>query len=180
LVAVLGVLYSTGMRRGELERLSLCDWDGEEGTVKVDGQKTGQERVLPVAPLVKQCVESYLPQRVNQLEKTGRQEESALFVDAKGQRLKGTQVGRMLHSLARRAGIPLVTVHQFRHTCASDLLASGVPLPRVKEMLGHATIQTTMRYTHVANPERRKAIEKHPIQEMMATWTEKGGQHNEC
>jgi len=174
LLAMLGTLYSTGLRRGELVRLSLSDWNAEEGLFKLDGRKTGRERILPVALPVKQCIESYLPLRHNQLAKAGRHEESAMFVNRSGHRLKGEGVGRILHRLAKDAETPAVTPQCFRHTCASDLLASGVPLPRVQEMLGHATLVTTMRYIHVADPERRKAIDKHPINEMMAACLPQG------
>ena len=53
----------------------------------------------------------------------------------------------MIHSLAERAGVPLVSIHQFRHTCASDLIESGVSLPNVQKILGHAVITTRSRDT---------------------------------
>jgi site-specific recombinase XerD len=136
--------------------------------LRVFGQKTGTERVLPVTAGVRQCIEAYLPQRQNCLEKTHRLEERALFVSAAGVRKTGPQIGLGIRRLAVRAGIPHVTPHQFRHTCASDLLESGVSLPLVKDMLGHSEIATTMRYLHVADPERHKAMQKHPINEMLS------------
>jgi integrase/recombinase XerD len=59
--------------------------------------------------------------------------------------------------------VPLVSLHQFRHTCASDLLESGVSLPEVQQLLGHATVVTTTRYLQIADPERAKAIKLHPL-----------------
>ena len=167
-VAVLTVLYSTGLRRGEVERLDVDDWNGQQGALKADGHKNGQERVIPVPPGVAQCIEAYLLRRHNRLEKTGRLEERALFVSPSGRRLRGEQIGKGIGRLARSAGIAHVTPHQFRHTCASDLLENGVSLPQVKGMLGHAAITSTLRYIHVADPERRKAIERHPINGMLA------------
>jgi integrase/recombinase XerD len=166
-VAVLGVLYGTGLRRGELERLDVGDWNALEGTLLVDGVKTGRERVVPVSAGVRQCIEAYLPRRQNCLERAGCLEERALFVTSAGRRLDGPNIGKGVSRLAARAGIEHVTPHQFRHTCASDLLENGVCLPEVKEMLGHAVITSTMRYIHVAHPERRRAIDMHPINEML-------------
>jgi integrase/recombinase XerD len=165
---LLVVLYSTGLRRGELTLLNLADWNGEQSTLKICGRKTGVERILPVSEAVWRCVEAYLPHRQNVLEKTGNFQETALFVGKFGQRLQGNNVGTGLHKLAKRAGVPLVTLHQFRHSCASDLLESGVRLPYVQKMLGHASVESTMRYLAISDPERRRAIEMHPINEMLA------------
>jgi site-specific recombinase XerD len=172
-VTVLGILYGTGLRRGELECLSIDDWNSGESTLRVFGTKTDAERVLPVTTGVRQCIEAYLPQRQNRLERVGHLEERGLLVSASGVRMTGPQIGMGIRRLAVRAGIPHVTPHQFRHTCASDLLESGVSLPLVKSMLGHTEIATTMRYLHVADPERRKAMQKHPINEMLAEGSER-------
>ncbi len=64
--------------------------------------------------------------------------------------------------------VPLVSVHQFRHTCASDLLEEGLSLPEVKELLGHQGIGTTLRYIHIADPQKHEAVEKHPINALLA------------
>lgn len=62
-----------------------------------------------------------------------------------------------------------ITLHQFRHSCASDLLAEGVRLPEIQAMLGHQTIATTMRYLHVADPQLHEAVRRHPINEILPT-----------
>lgn len=167
-VTVLAVLYGTGLRIGELERLNIDDWNAAEGTLRVFGAKTGRERILPVSDGVRQCIEAYLPYRQNCLEKAGRLDERALFVGPSSSRMRRGQTRLGISRLAAKAGIPRVTPHQFRHTCASDLLESGVSLPEVKGMLGHVVITSTMRYVHVADPERRRAIDRHPINDMLA------------
>jgi len=167
-VAILSVLYGTGLRRGELERLNISDWNAQQGLLRVDGHKTGRERLIPVENGVCQCIEAYLPQRQNRLERICCLEEAALFIGLSGRRLCGQQISAGIGRLAKKAGVAHVTPHQFRHTCASDLLESGVSLPQVRGILGHAVITSTMRYIHVASPARRKAIDKHPINEMMA------------
>jgi site-specific recombinase XerD len=59
--------------------------------------------------------------------------------------------------------VSLTSLHQFRHTCASDLLEAGVRLPEVQRMLGHQVISTTVRYLHLSDPQRRTAINLHPM-----------------
>jgi integrase/recombinase XerC len=174
-LALLGVLYGTGLRRGEMERLDLSDWRLDEGLLEIDGRKTGRERRVPVPASVAKCLEAYLPFRQNLLEKAGRLQERALFVTRIGTRLRGERIGQRIHTLARRADVPLVSLHQFRHTCASDLLECGVTLPQVQQVLGHAAIQSTMRYTAVSDPARRKAMEKHPIETFMTESQQTGG-----
>jgi integrase/recombinase XerC len=166
-LVVLALLYGTGLRRGELERLDVGCWDRTEGILRIDGRKTARERCVPVPELAYRCLEAYLPQRHNQLERLGRIQQSALFVSRKGDRLTGSSISNGVHALAARAGIRFHSVHQFRHSCASDLLEAGVALPEVQRILGHQVIQTTVRYTHIADPQRRAAIARHPINEWL-------------
>lgn len=167
-LCLLSLLYGTGLRRGELERLDTGNWDRENATLLVDGRKTGQERVMVTGQGVWKCVEAYLPIRHNYIERSGNLEEKALFINRQGKRMSGEAVGRAVHALAKRADVPLVSLHQFRHSCASDLLENGVPLPDVQRVLGHACIGSTMRYTHVADPQRAEAVVRHPINELLS------------
>ena len=167
-MCLLSILYGTGIRRGEIERLNMSHWNREEGTLTLDGRKTNRERTIPVGGGVWRCVEAYLPHRHNLLEKTGRIEEEAFFVNRFGRRLKGQCITRVIRRITISAGVPFISMHQFRHSCASDLLASGVSLPEVQKVLGHAVITTTMRYTHISGPQRAEAIGKHPINEFLS------------
>jgi site-specific recombinase XerD len=117
---------------------------------------------------VASALESYLPQRQNRLLELGIHEEPALFVRRNGNRLEGAALGAAIHKLAKKADIPLVSVHQFRHSCASDLLEEGLGLHDVQKYLGHAFICTTVRYTHVADPARRQAVALHPINAILS------------
>jgi len=67
----------------------------------------------------------------------------------------------------RRAQVPVHSLHQFRHGCASDLLEAGVHLTEVQRILGPCVIATTVRYVHIADPQRRAAIELHPINTLL-------------
>lgn len=173
-VCVLSILYGTGLRRGELERLSVGDWDREQGVLRVDGRKTGQQRHLPVGEAVWRCIEAYLPHRQNRLELAGRGHEQALLVNTLGERIKAVHVSLMVRRLAATAGVGRVTMHQFRHSCASDLLEAGVTLPEVQRILGHAAIESTMRYIAIADPERAAAIGRHPINQFLASGEGRG------
>jgi site-specific recombinase XerD len=166
-VAVLSLLYGTGLRRGELERLNLEDWNRHENLLRIDGRKTGCERSVPLAEGIGRCLEAYMPHRQNHLEGRGMQGETAFLLNKEGKRLSAESLGLLVHRLARRAQVPLVSLHQFRHTCASDLLENGASLVEVQQVLGHKVVETTCRYLHVADPERARAISKHPLNDYL-------------
>jgi len=166
-VCLLALLYATGLRRGELVRLDVDDWDRDSGLLKIDGHKTGRERQVPVSPAAWRCIEAYLPHRHNRLERSGTVGERALLIGRDGLRLTCSGVSRLIRRLADGAGVGRLTVHQFRHSCASDLLEQGIGVAHVQKFLGHAAIETTVRYLQIADPERTAAIAKHPINELL-------------
>lgn len=102
-VTILALLYGTGLRRGELARLNVDAFDGNEGTLRIDGRKTGQERCVPLPEMVLRCLEAYLPLRHNQLERVGLIQETALLVSRYGQRLSGSAVSNGVHDIAHLA-----------------------------------------------------------------------------
>ena len=168
-VTILALLYGTGLRRGELERLDVGAFDRAVATLRIDGRKSGRERCVPVSDLVYRCLEGYLPARHNCLERTGQIALTRFLVSRCGDPLTAQAISNGIHMLARRAGVPLLSVHQFRHSCASDLLEAGVHLAEVQRILGHQGIATTVRYTHIADPARRNAIARHPINDFLHT-----------
>lgn len=167
-VTVLALLYGTGLRRGELARLEVDAFDRSEGTLRIDGRKTARERCVPLPELVFRSLEAYLPLRHNQLEKIGLIDERALLISRKGKRLSSFAISNGVHTISRSAQVPIHSLHQFRHSCASDLLEAGVHLAEVQRILGHSVISTTVRYVHIADPQRRAAIELHPINQLLA------------
>jgi site-specific recombinase XerD len=160
--AIISVLYGTGIRRGELSRLTVSSWDSTTGLLRIDGSKGRRERSVPLPPLAWQCLEAYLPRRQNLLASRQIFHEEALFITNEGTRLDPNRLSQGMGHLTRRAGVRM-TMHQLRHTCASDLIADGVKLPHVQKLLGHKSVSTTMRYLHLAGPELAKAMERHPI-----------------
>jgi site-specific recombinase XerD len=166
-VTILAMLYGSGLRRGELARLTVDAFDGNEGTLRIDGRKTGQERCVPLPEMLLRALVAYLPLRHNQLEQVGRVHETALLVSRYGRPLSGSAISNGVHDIATVAQVPIHSVHQFRHSCASDLLEAGVHLAEVQRILGHAVISTTVRYVHIADPQRRAAIALHPINDWL-------------
>jgi integrase/recombinase XerD len=166
-VTILAMLYGTGLRRGELARLTVDAFDRQEGTLRIDGRKTGQERCVPLPEMVLRCLEAYLPLRHNQLEQVRLVQEAALLVSRYGRALNGNAISKGVHEIAAVAQVPIHSLHQFRHSCASDLLEAGVHLAEVQRILGHAVISTTVRYVHIADPQRRAAIALHPINDWL-------------
>jgi site-specific recombinase XerD len=117
---------------------------------------------------VLRCLEAYLPRRHNQLEESALLGERALLVTRNGVRITGIAVSNGIHGIAQRAGVQIHSLHQFRHTCASDLLEAGVHEAKVQRILGHSGIGTTVRYLHIADPKRRAAMALHPLNRWLA------------
>lgn len=166
-ITVLALLYGTGIRRGELARLKLTDWSPSTDIITIDGRKTGMQRNVPVPDLVSQCINSYLPFRYNFLETRQRVNTDTLFVNNEGEPIREDSISNGVHRIAKRAGVKLHSLHQFRHTCASDLLESGVCMAQVQMVLGHQHLGTTMRYTHIADPKRHEAVALHPLNDWL-------------
>jgi site-specific recombinase XerD len=165
-LAILALLYGTGIRRGELSRLKLSDWEKESGVLRIDGRKSNRDRKVCVGSGIWRCIEAYLPYRHNLLELHGRQNEDAFFINKHGEALKAGDMSANLKRLCKKAGVE-ASMHKFRHSCASDLIEKGVALPDVQKILGHSSLGNTMRYTHIVDPEKAKAIAKHPINKFL-------------
>jgi site-specific recombinase XerD len=167
-ITVLSLLYGTGLRRGELARLTVQQFDRDAALLRIDGRKTGRERQVPVPELTYRCLETYLPLRHNEIARARVNDQTALLVGQQGRALSEHAISMGIHRIARRADVSLRSVHQFRHSCASDLLEAGATLAEVQHILGHQCIGTTLRYTHIADPQRRAAIALHPINDWLS------------
>jgi len=142
--AMFELLYSSGLRVGELVALNLSD-DPAQGEVTVTG-KGSKTRTVPVGARAREALERWLAVR-SQLAIAG---EKALFVGARGNRIAPGRVWDRLGAWARRRGLSEhVHPHMLRHSFATHLLQSSQDLRAVQEMLGHASISTTQVYTHL-------------------------------
>jgi len=144
--AVAELLYATGIRVSELCQLDLDDVDRSRWTVRVLG-KGRKERVVPYGHPADQALGAWLEVRP-----TLRQPDSgaALFLGARGGRIDPRVVRAAVHRLARGAGVSDLAPHGLRHTAATHVLEGGADLRSVQELLGHASLATTQRYTHVS------------------------------
>lgn len=139
--ALLTFLYATGLRVSEACSLQLQDV-GDEG-VRVKG-KGGKERFVPIARASLAILDEYLAHRKDQ-------EQNALFVTRKGP-ISRSGVWQMIKEVAKSAGIAKsISPHTLRHCFATHLLERGADLRIIQEMLGHSSIATTDRYTHISN-----------------------------
>jgi integrase/recombinase XerC len=164
--AIISVFYSTGIRKGELLSLNLKDWDRDKSTLKIIGAKSNKERIVIVPEVGWRCIENYLKSRANLLQELGIYNDG-LFLNRRGSRVNGTQILVQFKRIAKRVNVDKCTIHMFRHSCATGLIEEGVPLFQVQQTLGHASTATTMRYLSISDPERKKAMRKHPINNIL-------------
>jgi integrase/recombinase XerC len=160
-VAVLEILYSTGIRVSELCGLDLNDLDRERRAIRVFG-KGSKERTVPVGAPALRAVDAWLEKARPQLI-TGESGQ-AIFIGERGRRIDPRVVRRIVHrSLRTTEGAPDLGPHGLRHAMATHLLEGGADLRSVQEILGHASLATTQIYTHVTNERLRIAFEQaHP------------------
>lgn len=142
-VALFTLLYGSGLRIAEALDLD-CRVLPLTDTLTVLG-KGRKERVVPILPAVRDAVEAYMKLRPFKADKA-----TPLFVGARGKRLNAGVVQRHLRNLRARLGLPAETTpHKLRHSFATHLLADGADLRAIQELLGHASLGTTQRYTDV-------------------------------
>lgn len=151
--AMLEMLYATGMRVSELVGSNLADIDLAAEMVRVRG-KGRKERIIPFGRAAKEAVLHYLPERetlsVARVQRGRGAETQAVFLNGQGGRLSVRSVERLIQSYGLRAGIvATVTPHALRHSFATHLLEMGADLRVVQELLGHVSLSTTQRYTHI-------------------------------
>src|ERR1700690_1362669 len=148
--AILELLYSSGLRVSEVEGLNTDDLNVREGLVKARG-KGKKERIVPVGGKAIEALKSYLNERVLFKKKkllTG--DDSALFLNKSGERLTDRQIRRIVVKYARLTGIEgQIGPHTLRHTFATHLLIGGADLRVIQELLGHSSLSTTQKYTHL-------------------------------
>jgi integrase/recombinase XerC len=160
-VAVLELLYATGIRVGELCGLDVDDLDRHRRVVRVFG-KGRKERTVPYGLPAEQALGRWLDIARPRLIVPGS--GAALFLGARGKRVDQRAVRTMVHNrLADVPGAPDLGPHGLRHTAATHLLEGGADLRTVQELLGHASLATTQIYTHVTTERLRQAYQlAHP------------------
>jgi len=165
--AILELLYSSGLRVGELVSLNFRDLDLTLGIVKVFG-KGRKERIVPVGSKAMEALKAYLENRM------GGEPDTPLFINTRGGRLTARSVDRMIKRYSKTSGIVRkVSPHTLRHTFATHLLDAGADIREIQEMLGHSSLSTTQRYIHLTPGKLMEVYDKaHP---RSFHWEEKEG-----
>lgn len=155
--AVLETLYSCGIRVSELTGMNVGDLDLDGGLARVLG-KGGKERIVPVGAFAREALAAYLEERACPAA------SAPLILNARGGRLTRRSVGRIVDAhMLLIATMRKVSPHTLRHTFATHLLEGGADLRAIQELLGHASLSTTQKYTHVSIDRLMEVYDKaHP------------------
>lgn len=159
--AILELAYSSGLRVSELEGLNIGSVDIKEGRARVMG-KGKKERIVPVGSKALDALKEYLEGR-GQLDKYDR--DKPMFLNRNGGRLSDRGIRRVVKKYAALMSLgPDVTPHTLRHTFATHLLHGGADLRVIQELLGHASLSTTQKYTHLDIAHLMEVYDKaHPL-----------------
>ena len=162
-LAMLEVMYSTGVRVSELVGLDIADVDFDQALVHIRG-KGRRERLGPAGQRALDAIKEYLAKRRQQRRPDETPEEQALFVNKSGQRLSTRSVRRKLDKYLAQANLdPSISPHTLRHTFATHMLNRGADLRSVQELLGHRSLSTTQVYTHLTTGRLKEVYDKaHP------------------
>lgn len=158
--AILELLYSTGIRVGEAESMKCCDVDMQKGFIMVTG-KGSKQRHVPIGVRAMNSISSYLRAR-------GISDPiyctQPLFLNSRGSQMRSRSIRRVIYQWSLKAALARhVSPHVIRHTFASHMLDAGADLRSIQEMLGHSSLSTTQRYTHLSVDKLMDVYDKaHP------------------
>ena len=164
--ALFELLYATGLRVSEAAGLDLEDVDFSSRLLRVVG-KGNKERIAPFGEAAGDALSHYLPARLARrraAEDAAVDDGEPLFVNSRGGRLTTRSMARLLKRRLRAAGLPTeISPHALRHSFATHLLEAGADLRAIQELLGHASLSTTQKYTHLDAARLRDVYRKaHP------------------
>lgn len=161
--AILELFYASGIRLGELCGLGVEDVDLGQRLVKVMG-KGNKERIVPIGRPAAEALSTYLAARETLRKGKGGTHRGPLFLNRRGGCLTPRGVERILEKYLRQSGVgKAITPHGLRHSFATHLLQAGADLRVIQELLGHARLTTTQRYTHVNLDQLMEVYDKaHP------------------
>ncbi len=165
--AVMELIYATGMRVSEAVAGNVADLDFAAGMIKIRG-KGNKERLAPFGKAAEEALQQWFLGRsqliASRITRGDKPERDALFLNSRGSRLTVRSVERMVAHYGLRAGINVqVTPHALRHSFATHLLEMGMDLRMVQELLGHVSLSTTQRYTHLDMAHLNKVYDQaHP------------------
>jgi len=152
--AVVHLLLGCGLRRSELLGLDVRDISADWRHLNVRRGKGGKSRTIPIASPVAHAIQDHLPERPSS--------SDPIFQTGAGTRLGNTGLQRLFHRVVGKAGLSAqgFTLHSLRHAFATHLLRSGADVATVRDLLGHASLETTSRYLHADAQTRTNAVDK--------------------
>ena len=157
--AIIEILYSCGLRVSELTSLDISDLDIKETIIRVKG-KGRKERIVPIGTKAMEAIKNYLPERISL-----RKKSPGLILNNRGGRLTQRSVRRILLQYSRMINLAGdLSPHTLRHTFATHLLHEGADLRSIQELLGHSSLSTTQKYTHLDIRQLTEVYDKaHPM-----------------
>ncbi|MFO1519292.1 MAG: tyrosine recombinase XerC [bacterium] len=157
--AILEILYGCGLRVSELTGLNLADFDSSARLLRVRG-KGNKERIVPLGEKAWQALKEYMEERAGGEIK----DVQALFLNLRGKRLTVRSIERLVEAYQLRGGLGRkVSPHGLRHSYATHLLGNGADLRSIQQLLGHSSLSTTQKYTHLSLEKLMEIYDKaHP------------------
>jgi integrase/recombinase XerD len=147
--AILEVLYTTGIRKEELNNLLLADVDYHDGFLRINGGKGRKDRIVPLGKIACRYLENYIKSVRPELIRDPY--NNHLFLSARGARLSKNIVWELVKKYAAKAKIKkTVSPHTFRHTCATAMLRNKADIRAIQELLGHESLESTQVYTRIS------------------------------
>lgn len=162
--ALLTVLYSTGCRVSEIAGITLADIDSSRKSATVTGKGRKQRKVF-FSNAAREALDAYLPERRAVIERQQERQyaKNKLFISKRGRALSVRGIQFIIERYAKELGNKRISPHALRHTFATTLITRGADIRVVQEMLGHASISTTQRYTHITKDYLKKIYyQAHP------------------
>lgn len=145
---ILEVLYSSGIRKEEMNNLTVKDVDCDDGVLKIESGKGGRDRIVPIGRIARRYLENYISSVRPELANSHSNE--FLFLTIRGRRFSKNVIWDIVKKYTRKAKIKKnVHPHTFRHTCATGMLKNKADLNSIRKLLGHASLTTTQIYTHM-------------------------------
>ncbi|MEW5745525.1 MAG: tyrosine-type recombinase/integrase [Nitrospirota bacterium] len=159
---ILEVLYSTGIRKEEINSLLVEDVDYNEGYIRINSGKGRKDRVVPIGRIACRYLENYIKAVRPVLVRNPR--EKHLFISMRGRRLSKNVVWEIVKEYAKKARIKKnISPHTFRHTCATLMLRNKANIRHIQELLGHASLDSTQVYASVSITDLKEVHSKcHP------------------
>ncbi len=162
--AILETLYSTGTRVSEVVGMNWDDISRSEGVVRVRG-KGGKERIIPLSSIALEAIAAYHAQVPTATGQASRQSSAAVpvFRNSRGGRLTTRTIARIVAKYSRQLTGGTISPHTLRHSFATHLLDEGADLRAIQDMLGHVSLSTTQKYTHLATDQLLSVYDRaHP------------------